>query len=407
MLDEYGKPDYNLKIGKGKYYLGGPKCKYNGKEFDCLNFCLESGGITGKILVAILTCFDSSELFPRVEGGSVPVLIVDGHQSRLHTYFVNYVNNKAHLWRILFGVPYATVLWQVGDASDHNGKFKVKWYKIKLRCMQWKDKLNLPIFLSATNIIPLTNQIFNLSYVNLVANMKATANRGRFPFNRMLLDHPKLVDDSKYVDANTHAAESDEGNDVAATSNSNTGNTITLNLGEEASDAVLDRLISKRTKSAGGKKAADERKRKEDLVTQNLREAKKLLYCVIVSNGIHLLNDEQFLEAYNQRSTDAIKKAKKIPPKRGRQRIRRWRDYKNCEKSMEMIRLTFLLNLTWRSARYTSNTKNNLLRTHGCQRLWRRVGLLASSGCVVLPPRPPPTPVTMRPVMMREVTWRM
>ena len=59
VLDEYGKPDYYLNIGKGKYYPGSPKYKYNGKEVDCLTFCLESGGITREILVAILTCFDS------------------------------------------------------------------------------------------------------------------------------------------------------------------------------------------------------------------------------------------------------------------------------------------------------------------------------------------------------------
>ena len=36
VLDEYGKPDYNMNIGEGKYYHGGPKCKYNGEEVDCL-----------------------------------------------------------------------------------------------------------------------------------------------------------------------------------------------------------------------------------------------------------------------------------------------------------------------------------------------------------------------------------
>ena len=59
MLDEYGKPDYNMNIGEGKYYPVGLKCKYNSKEDGCLPCCSESGGITGEILVAILTCFDS------------------------------------------------------------------------------------------------------------------------------------------------------------------------------------------------------------------------------------------------------------------------------------------------------------------------------------------------------------
>ena len=264
VLDEYGKPDYNLNIGDGKYYHGGPKCKYNGEEVECLTLCLESGGITGKILVAILTCFDSIELFPHVKVSPVPMLIVNGPQSRLHPDFVKYVNNKAHPWRILFGVPYATVLWQVGNASDQTSKFKVKWYDIKLKSMQWKDKLNLPIALRATNIIPLMNHIFPLSYVSLVANLNATANRVWFLFNSMLLNHPDLVDNSKSVDANTHAADSDvaattvgnTGNDVAETSNSNIGNTITLNIGEGVSSAVLDRLIKKRAKSMGGEEGS-------------------------------------------------------------------------------------------------------------------------------------------------------
>ena len=141
----------------------------------------------------------------------------------------------------------------MGDTSEQKGKFKVKWYDIKLKWTQWKDELNLPIAFSATDITPFINQIFHMPYRNLVENLKATADRGWFPFNRMRLDHPDLVDDSKDVKVNTHAADYDvaatyvgnTGDDVAETSNSNTGNTITLNIGEGASAAVLDRLIAK------------------------------------------------------------------------------------------------------------------------------------------------------------------
>ena len=68
-------------MGTGKFHPGGPKCKYKGKEVDCLAFATESGGITGKILVEILTYFDAIELFPRRQGGPIPVVIVDRHQS--------------------------------------------------------------------------------------------------------------------------------------------------------------------------------------------------------------------------------------------------------------------------------------------------------------------------------------
>ena len=40
-----------------------------------------------------------------------------------------------------------------------------------------------------------------------------------------------------------------------------------------------------------------------------MREAKRLSVGVLVSNGIHLLHDARFLEAYNTKRTDTIEKA--------------------------------------------------------------------------------------------------
>jgi len=66
--------------------------------------------------VKVLTYFDNIDLWPRTEGGPLPMLVLDGHQSRLHPDFIRYINDDEHLWKVCFGVPYATVLWQVGDA---------------------------------------------------------------------------------------------------------------------------------------------------------------------------------------------------------------------------------------------------------------------------------------------------
>ncbi len=121
ILTEDGKEkDFELNFGKGKYYPGGPTCKYNGKVVDCLAYTSKSSGITGEILVKILTYFNSIDLFPRVPGRPIPMLIVDGHQSRLAPVFVEYINNKNNTWKVCLSVPYATTLWQVGDASEQN-----------------------------------------------------------------------------------------------------------------------------------------------------------------------------------------------------------------------------------------------------------------------------------------------
>lgn len=119
VVDECDLENY----GPGKYFPGGPCCQHNGKKIPCASFVSESGGITADILVKVLKIMDDLNLFPRVNG-SMPFLLVDGHQSRLDPVFLEYINNAGHRWKVCLGVPYATTLWQVGDSSQQNGSFK-------------------------------------------------------------------------------------------------------------------------------------------------------------------------------------------------------------------------------------------------------------------------------------------
>ena len=80
--------------------------------------CFGNGEITSEILVEILKFFDDADLFPHIAGGPIPVLIGDGHQSCLDPKFVEYINDEVHQWKVCLGVPYATTLWQVGDALN-------------------------------------------------------------------------------------------------------------------------------------------------------------------------------------------------------------------------------------------------------------------------------------------------
>ena len=122
---------------------------------------LESGGITGDILVKILTYFDAMELFPCSPKGPTPYLIVDGHQSRLDPKFVDYINTPGHKWKVCLGVPHATTLWQVGDASKQNGKVKSDWYCEKAKLLVWKKEHALPRAIRAEDVMPLLNKIFS------------------------------------------------------------------------------------------------------------------------------------------------------------------------------------------------------------------------------------------------------
>ena len=56
--------------------------------------------------------------------GLIPFVFLDGYQSRFDLAFLEYINDNSHLWNVSLGVPYGTALWQVGNLSQQNGKFK-------------------------------------------------------------------------------------------------------------------------------------------------------------------------------------------------------------------------------------------------------------------------------------------
>ena len=91
--------------------------------------------------------------------------IIDGHQSRLEPKFIQYINDKGQEWKVCFCVPYATVLWKVGDASEHNGHFKKLWYRAKDELVKYKFSLGLGSSFSHTDIMPPLNLIFHSSSI--------------------------------------------------------------------------------------------------------------------------------------------------------------------------------------------------------------------------------------------------
>jgi hypothetical protein len=70
-------------------------------------------------------------------------------------------------------------------------------------------------------------------------------------------------------------------------------------------------MIAEHARSSQTKIVADERKRKGDLIMQNLKEEKKLTSGVMASNGIHSLSDPRFLEAHNEKRREASEKIEK------------------------------------------------------------------------------------------------
>jgi len=61
-------------------------------------------------------------------------------------------------------------------------------------------------------------------------------------------------------------------------------------------------------KDIAGKKAAEKRKRKGDLIMQNLKKPKKVASAVMTNNGIHSLHVPRLLQTYNNKRREASEK---------------------------------------------------------------------------------------------------
>ena len=125
---------------------GGPVCIFRGKHVPCLLQYSPHGGITGPILTNCLKYMDELQIFDR-SGNINPFLLLDGHCSRYHIEFLQYIRDKQHPWIVAIGLPYATHIWQVGDSKEQNGSYKRVESEAKDELLIEKRKRNLPVTL--------------------------------------------------------------------------------------------------------------------------------------------------------------------------------------------------------------------------------------------------------------------
>ena len=293
--DENGNIIFEANIGPGKYFPGGPTCTYHGKTVPCLAYASDSGGITAGILVEILKEFNDLELLPRAHGELMQFLLIDGHQSRLDPSFLSYINDENHRWKVCLGVPYATslCLWQVADSSEHNGKFKSFWVKYKRKMIEFKcNKESLPNTIEPTDVMPAASKLFPEVYNHKEDSRKAISDRGWYPPNRKLLQHPSLKKPEEVATDSMPALPP-------------------VNIDHGMSASCADRLIQARQRSDAGKRAADKRKRDDVAIGENLRQSKKLTAGVLVGYGVHALDHPDFIATVKERAAQKEQQASK------------------------------------------------------------------------------------------------
>ena len=173
--------NWKLGINQSLITAGCPKF-VNGKTVPCFYGASPNASITSDMLVEMLKQIEESVEFNRSD--ATPFLLLDGHQSRVMMPFLKYVNNEATKWTAAIGVPYATHLWQVADASELNGSFKMSLAKAKREYIANNQLESI----SATDIIPLVSTAWENSFNKKEQAVKAISDRGWNPLNYALLE---------------------------------------------------------------------------------------------------------------------------------------------------------------------------------------------------------------------------
>jgi hypothetical protein len=275
-----------VNFGEGKYFPSGPTCFFRGKEIPYLPLTSPSGGITGELLVSILSWLDEREIFERFDGGPEPFIVVDGHESRLQPVFVDYITDPKHIWHVNFGIPHATSYWQVGDSPEQNGHFKMLLGNAKKDLVNFKIQHNIPLHLTAKDIVPLINKAWYPSFANKTTNRKAIAARGWNPLNRNLLLHPeiKVGSGNSTYRGETEDSTSEENDEVANTV------PLLLNCTEGISGMCFQKMLQHYMRN-GGIDQNQENLRRGESIQETFLKAKRMSSSVMIRRGVHEIND--------------------------------------------------------------------------------------------------------------------
>jgi hypothetical protein len=146
---------------EGKACTGGPVCKYNDKEIPCFVGCSPKVLITLEILAEMLKLINELKVYNQSKGVQ-PVLVLDGHQSRMKFPFLQYINDPAHPWTVCLGVPYDTHIWQFADSLEFDLCFKIALTQAKAEYLSHCGLLQHRI--KPTNIVPLVRMAWDNSF---------------------------------------------------------------------------------------------------------------------------------------------------------------------------------------------------------------------------------------------------
>ena len=298
---ENGELDLDANTGDGKLLPGAPTCRVNGTSVPPRLYTTKHGGVTGEIILDSLKAFDELNIFDR-STGKIPVLLVDGHLSRLHLELLEYIEQPDTRWIIVFGVPYGTNFWQQADAKQCLGVFKRVWTIEKDLLIKHKYSLGFMIGFCKPDIIPLVNRAWQKTFENIDALRHAMAERGLNPLNRACLKIPEIAA-TKGDNALDPDGRSEEENELIRQ------NLGLINNESETSQQAFD-IIKQHVAREDAKTQNRSNKLKEGVELKNaLVGLKKLTTGAYIRQGGHRVTDELRQALVERRNAKAAKDA--------------------------------------------------------------------------------------------------
>lgn len=104
----------------------------------------QRGEMASDILRRIHKRLDELDVFTWIPNGPTPMVLYDGHDSRLQVKFLSCINQPnqfgSPMWKAYIGLPNGTSKWQVRDSTEQNGTWKMAMTRRKDMLVLFKSR---------------------------------------------------------------------------------------------------------------------------------------------------------------------------------------------------------------------------------------------------------------------------
>lgn len=195
---DWDDDDYISNFGPGKRYPSLPIHDHEGNDVPVVFAATPNASMTSTVLMQVFKKMDEKGISKREYDSNgklvkYPVVILDGHVSRMGEDYLVYINEDKTYWGCVLGAPYGTAIYQFHDDKRQNGRFKCELAKSKTQLFLKKRLHDLDPEVLPEEIVIILRPAIEKSFANISYAKSALAIRGLYPYNRNYLDDPEIL----------------------------------------------------------------------------------------------------------------------------------------------------------------------------------------------------------------------